>query len=210
MHVPPPHAWPDRDELLAFMADRRVGHLVMHGPDGLDATLLPFLVEPGEDGQTWGRLVGHLARVNPLARAGDEPAEALVIFAGADAYVSPSWYPSKAVDGKVVPTWNYELVHARGTARHIEDPAWLRAHVGALSDHHEAGRPEPWSTDDAPSDFIDKLTRAIVGIEIELTDVVGKRKLSQNRQDADVVEVIAALAASDRPGDRAVAEAMRP
>jgi transcriptional regulator len=208
MHLPAAYAWSERAELLAFMADCRVGHLVLSGPSGLDATLLPLLVQPG-DGDSWGRLVGHLARPNPMARAARKPAEALVIFAGADAYVSPSWYPSKAETGKVVPTWNYELVHARGFLHHIDDPAWLVAHVAALTDRHEAGRAEPWSVEDAPLEYIEKLAKAIVGVEVELTEVVGKRKLSQSRSDEDVAGVSAGLSVSDRPDDLIIAQLMR-
>jgi transcriptional regulator len=144
-----------------------------------------------------------------MARAARKPAEALVIFAGADAYVSPSWYPSKAETGKVVPTWNYELVHARGFLHHIDDPAWLVAHVAALTDRHEAGRAEPWSVEDAPLEYIEKLAKAIVGVEVELTEVVGKRKLSQSRSDEDVAGVSAGLSVSDRPDDLIIAQLMR-
>lgn len=208
MYVPPAHAWTDRDELLAFMAGRGAGHVIAaHGPAGLDATLLPLLVDPGPP-PGWGRLVGHLAKANPMARSLDGAVDVLVIFTGADTYVSPSWYPSKAEDDEVIPTWNYEVVHARGVLRPVDDPAWLREHVGHLVDHHEARSAEPWSVDDAPEGFVASMARGILGFEIELTEVVGKRKLSQNRPPEDVAAVRKALAASDRPEDQAVARAM--
>jgi transcriptional regulator len=143
---------------------------------GMDANHLPMLLQEG-------MLRGHVARANPVWKAGD--GAALAIFLGPHAYVSPSWYPSKAETGKAVPTWNYLTVHARGPIRWIQDAAWLHAHVGALSDAHEAGRAEPWAAADAPAAYIDSLVRAIVGFEIRVEALEGKWKLSQNRSAAD-------------------------
>ena len=126
---------------------------------------------------------GHVARANPVWKAGE--GEALAIFLGPHAYVSPSWYPSKAETGKAVPTWNYITVHAKGRIRWIQDADWLRAHVTALSDAHESPRPEPWKVGDAPESYIDALLRAIVGFELEITQLDGKYKLTQNRDAAD-------------------------
>jgi transcriptional regulator len=152
-------------------------------------------------------LNGHLARGNPH-RALADGGEALVIFQGPSAYVSPSGYPSKAVDGRVVPTWNYEAVHVYGAITWQEDRAWLRANVDALSNLFEAGRPHPWALADAPADFTDKLLRGIVGLEIRIARIEAKRKLSQNRAEADRRGVIAALNASSNPADHAVAALM--
>ena len=132
--------------------------------------------------------------------------EALVIFPGPDAYVSPSWYPAKAEHGRVVPTWNYVAVHVHGTLRFVQDRAFLRRHLEELTARHEAGRERPWAVDDAPAEYVAGLERAIVGVEIAITRVEGKWKMSQNRPAADIDGVVRGLAASPRAGDREVAE----
>jgi len=156
---------------------------------GLEANHLPMLLQDGF-------LRGHVARANPVWKAGD--GEALAIFLGPHAYVSPSWYPSKAETGKAVPTWNYITVHAKGRIRWIQGADWLRAHVTALSDTHESPRPEPWKVGDAPESFIDALLRAIVGFEMEITQLDGKYKLTQNRSEADREAVADAYAREGR------------
>lgn len=173
MYVPD-HFREDRTDVL-HDAVRRIGFSTLVTP-GLQANHLPMLL--GE-----GVLRGHVARANPVWKNGDS--EALAIFLGPHAYVSPSWYPSKAETGKVVPTWNYLTVHARGTVRWIQDAEWLRAHVSALSDAHEASREEPWKVSDAPASYIDAMLRAIVGFELTITGLEGKWKMSQNRDVAD-------------------------
>ena len=147
----------------------------------------------------------HVARANPIWRAA--PCPALLIVSPDDAYVSPGFYPSKAAEPRVVPTWNYELVHIHGTLHARPDPVWLEALVRELTVRNEATMPTPWSVDDAPADFIERMLRAIVGVELEVTHVEAKRKLSQNRNAEDVAGVRAALAGRD---DRsaAVARAM--
>lgn len=164
----------DRPDVL-HDAMRRIGFATLV-TQGLDANHLPMLLEGNV-------LRGHVARANPVWKAGE--GEALAIFLGPHAYVSPSWYPSKAETGKAVPTWNYITVHARGTINWVQDADWLRAHVGALSATHEAGRDQPWSITDAPASYVDGLLRAIVGFELTITKLEGKWKLSQNRDDAD-------------------------
>ena len=149
---------------------------------GLEANHLPMLLQDGPSNNPI-KLCGHVARANPVWKAGE--GEALAIFLGPHAYVSPSWYPSKAETGKAVPTWNYITMHARGRIRWIQDADWLRAHVTALSNAHESPRPEPWKVGDAPESFIDALLRAIVGFELEITQLDGKYKLTQNRDTAD-------------------------
>ncbi|HYN31879.1 MAG TPA: FMN-binding negative transcriptional regulator [Ilumatobacteraceae bacterium] len=197
----------DRDELFDLIERAAFGHLVTIGPSGFDATGLPFMVD--RDAGPSGRLTGHVARANSQWRdiAG---ASALVLFPLTDAYVSPSSYPTKAEHGKVVPTWNYEVVHVHGTVRIHEDPDSLRELVTGLTDQHEAARSveSPWAVADAPGDFIDKQLRAIVGIEVQIESIEGKRKLSQNRSEADRLGAAAALASSPRRRDQAVAEAM--
>ena len=158
-------------------AIRRIGFATLVTP-GLEANHLPMLLS--EDGT---HLRGHVARANPVWKSGDS--EALAIFLGPHAYVTPNWYPSKAETGKAVPTWNYITVHARGNLRWVEDADWLHAHVTALSGTHEATRDEPWKVSDAPAGYIDAMLRGIVGFELSITALEGKYKLSQNRDPAD-------------------------
>ena len=155
-----------------------------------------------------GMLVGHLARGNPQWRDFDESVGALAIFDGPDAYVTPSWYEEKRRTGMVVPTWNYVTVQVRGTLRMRHEPDWLVAHVRRLVDRHEGGRPKPWSIDDAPAGFITTQARAIVGLELDIVALEAKRKLNQNRSEADISGVITGLAV-DTPEEEAVAAEMR-
>jgi transcriptional regulator len=165
------------------------------GSDGPEASFLPLLIS--DDSAT---VTGHLAKGNGQWARADPSVPALVTWVGPDAYVSPSYYPSKQEHGKVVPTWNYIAVQATGALVLHQEHAWKRAHVAALTDAHEAALPSPWSIDDAPSDFVDGLVGAIVGIEVRVTSLVGKWKLSQNRAEPDIAGVIAALEAKG-PGD---------
>jgi transcriptional regulator len=191
----PAHFDEPRAELLHALIDAHpFGLLITSGADGVEANGLPFLLDAGRGPQ--GTLRAHVARANPVWREAAAGAPALVVFQGADAYVSPSWYATKAESGKVVPTWNYAMVQARGALRVIDDAAWLRRLVGDLTERHESRRAEPWQVDDAPADFIDANLRAIVGIEIEIASLVGKWKVSQNRSAADRAGVVAGLRAS--------------
>ena len=201
----PAHFEETRTEVLHAAIDAHpLGTLITQDAAGtLQANPIPFSIEPG--GSTHGTLRGHVARANPVWRETRADLDALVVFQGAQSYVSPGWYPSKAEHGKVVPTWNYVVVQARGRLRAIEDAAWLRAFVGRLTDRFEAVRPAPWQVADAPPDYIDAMLRAIVGIEIEVTALVGKWKVSQNRGAADRAGVAAGL--SGLAGD-AQAQAM--
>lgn len=178
-------------ETLARAIDEIVfGTLLTNGPDGPRASHLPLLLDRHGGGP--GTLCGHLARANPHVQSlADEPA--LVIFQGPAHYVTPSWYASKAQTGKVVPTWNYVVVHARGTVRLRQEPEFLRSVVESLTDRMEASRPEPWGVDDAPAEFTDALLRQIVGVEIPLTSLEGKFKLGQNRPAADRASLAAGL-----------------
>ena len=187
----PDHFREDRPDVL-HDAMRKIGFATLV-TTGLEANHLPMLLQDGV-------LRGHVARANPVWKAGD--GAALAIFLGPHAYVSPSWYPSKAVAGKAVPTWNYITVHARGALRWVQDADWLRAHVTALSDAHEAGRAEPWQVSDAPASYVDSLLRAIVGFELAIETLEGKYKLSQNRDAADRDGVREAFAREGR-GDLA-------
>jgi|SRR5215471_18177532 len=168
-----------------------LGTLVTLTAGGLDANHIPFEVDP--DPRPFGTLRGHVARANPIWREASPGADALVIFQGPDTYISPSWYPTKRETGKVVPTWNYVVVHAHGTPRFIDDRAWLRAFVEKLTDRHEAQRRAPWKVTDAPADYIDKQVGAIIGLEVPVTRLAGKWKLSQNRPAHDRAGVVEGL-----------------
>ena len=182
MYLPPHFEQQDRVALQALMREHPLAALVASGPDGLTADHVPleFDATAGEH----GTLVGHVARANPLWQAAaGKPV--LAIFRGPQAYVSPSWYPSKAGTHKVVPTWNYAVVHAHGVLEAVDNAPWLRELVGRLTDRHEAPRPAPWSVGDAPADYVQTMLRAIVGIRIPIERLVGKWKVSQNRSQAD-------------------------
>lgn len=157
----------------------------------LEANHIPMLIDPAP--APHGTLRGHVARANPLWRERHEGGEALAVFQGPQAYVTPSWYPSKRDTGKVVPTWNYAVVHARGPLVVRDDRAWLRDLVSRLTDLQEAGLPQPWGIADAPADYIERMLEAIVGIEIPVVQLQGKWKVSQNRPEADRSGVIDGL-----------------
>jgi transcriptional regulator len=181
----PSHFVESRPEVLRqFVVDHPLGLLVTLAADGLQANSIPFLLD-AEPADAAGTLRAHVARANPLWRAARTDVESLVVFQGPQAYVSPSMYPTKAATGKVVPTWNYLMVQARGTLRAIDDAAWVRALVTRLTARHEAARPVPWAVSDAPDDYIETMLRAIVGIELTLTSISGKWKVSQNRLAVD-------------------------
>jgi transcriptional regulator len=198
-YVPRFNAMPE-DDVRGFVAAVGTAQLVTVAADGTpDATFLPML---------WrgDRLVGHVARANPHWKAIADGSPGLAVVTGPDAYVSPSFYATKREHGKVVPTWNYSAVHLRGPVRVIQDVDWLRELVGALTEHHEAPRADPWAVDDAPAAYVEKQLRAIVGLELVVESVEAKAKLSQNRSEEDRAGVVAGLAGG--PGE-AVAEAMR-
>lgn len=191
MYVPGSNAMTDGEAIRAFVSEVGVAELVTVGLDGFpEATLLP-IVWNGD------RVIAHFARANPHWRSITAGAPTLLTVRGSHGYISPSWYPSKKEHGRAVPTWNYSAVQIRGTARVFDDEPSLREAVALLTDLHEATQPEPWHVDDAPSDFINGMLRAIVGIEIAALEVVAKAKLSQNRPEADQSGVIAGLRATN-------------
>jgi transcriptional regulator len=203
MYVPPAFREDDRHVLHEVMRGARLCNLVTATADGLMATPLPLFLAEGEGGE--GVLHGHLARANPQWST---PAigDALAIFLGPDAYVTPSWYAAKAEHGKVVPTWNYSAVHAYGTAEFFTDEARLLDVVTRLTQLHEGARTEPWAVSDAPASFIQAQLRGIVGLRLPITKLEGKRKLSQNRSAADRAGVARGLAQSERPVERLVGD----
>lgn len=190
MYVPQAFRRDDPAVLAKFIRDYPFAALVS-GADGVpQVTHLPLLFDVGEQ-----VLRGHLARGNTHWKTISEGQPAVAIFLGPHAYVSPQWYPSKKVDGKTVPTWNYVAVHAHGTLSVVDDPAWLLANVTALTDQQEAPFAEPWKVTDAPEDYLRKMVTAIVGVELKITQLIGKWKLSQNRTDSDRDGARAGLAA---------------
>jgi transcriptional regulator len=192
--------------LHALMREYPLATLVTTGSDGLTADLVPLEYDATHG--THGVLRGHVARANPMwQQANLQPV--LAVFQGPQAYVSPSWYATKAQTHKVVPTWNYCVVQARGTLHAVEDAAWLHAFVSRLTKSHEARQAAPWSVTDAPEDFVQQMLRAIVGFEIPLTQLVGKWKVSQNRGEADRAGVAAALSHDPADGAAAMAAVLR-
>lgn len=206
MYTPSAFRLESLPELHEHILATRLAIVVSHGPQGLEASHIPLLLDPkaGE----FGTLHGHLARANPHWRA-LAAGEVMVIFPGVDAYISPGFYAAKAEHGKVVPTWNYETVHAYGQAEVFTDAQRLLQVVSGLTDRHEARQAQPWSVSDAPTDYIDGMLKAIVGFSIPIARLEGKRKLGQNRSNADLQGVKAGLSASSDPGDQALAGAVK-
>lgn len=204
----PAHFREDRIEVLREHMERYpFATLVTAGASGLVASHIPLVYDP--DPAPWGRLRGHLSRANPQWQDLQPEIEALAIFQGPHRYVSPNWYPSKEETGRVVPTWNYAVVHAYGRIEAYTDEERLRAHVTALTAVHEAGFDTPWKPADAPANFIEGMLRAIVGIELTITRLEGKWKVNQNRTMEDRRAVAEALEARDDPESRAMAELIR-
>jgi transcriptional regulator len=197
----PAHFAESRPQVLRdFIAAQPLGLLVTQNrAGGIDANSVPFFLDAGDEASP-GVLRAHVARANPLWKEARDDVDALVVFQGPQGYVSPAWYPSKAEHGKVVPTWNYVMVQARGRLRAIDDPAWLLQLVTRLTERHETPRSAPWAVSDAPADYVQTMLRAIVGIELELTSLSGKWKVTQNRPAADRAGVVDGL---KRVGDDA-------
>lgn len=184
MYVPTDFAETRKEVLHARIAQYPFGTLVTHGNSGLDANHIPF--ELAADEGMLGVLRAHVARANPVWQDVANGDEVLVVFRAGDAYISPNWYPSKHEHHKQVPTWNYMVVHAHGRITILDDERYVRGLVGRLTREHESSQPTPWKMGDAPQDYIDTLLKAIVGVQIEITRLVGKSKLSQNKQARDI------------------------
>lgn len=200
----PLHFREDRLEVQhALIKAFPLGALVTSGRSGLAANHIPFLV----DGHPapFGTLRAHVARANPVWRETDPDTEALVIFQESERYITPSWYETKRQTGKVVPTWNYAVVHAHGRLRAIEDEAWLRTQIADLTSLQESFRADPWAVTDAPEPFVAGQVKGIVGIEIKIARIEGKWKVSQNRPEADRLGVAEGLRADTHPGSQAMA-----
>ena len=203
MYVPPHFAEPDRDALHDLIERNALGVLITNGRSGLDANHIPFELDRS-NGEN-GALRCHIARNNPVWQDIASGDEVLVVFRAADAYISPNWYPSKAKHHKQVPTWNYIVAHAHGRVAIHDDEAFVRRNVARLTRTHEAGQPVPWKMGDAPKDFIGTMVKAVVGLEIGIDRLVGKAKLSQNKDQDDILNAGEALVAQ---GDGHIGEAM--
>jgi transcriptional regulator len=183
--------------LQALIQAHPLGTWATQGDGELIVNHIPFLLDPfrGE----FGTLMGHVARANDVWRSFSKTVPSVVVFQGAESYITPSWYPSKRAHGKAVPTWNYVVVHAQGLPLVVDDKARLLEHLNQLTDVHEAKQPMPWKMADAPVDYTDRLIEHIVGIEIPIDRLVGKWKVSQNRPKADRLGVVAGLLAKEDP-----------
>jgi transcriptional regulator len=196
MYVPGHFAESDLDAMHHVIRTRPFATWVALVDTTLVVNHIPLLYHEARGAS--GTLVGHVARANPVWHSlGSSPS--VMIFSGAQGYVTPSWYPSKKMTGKAVPTWNYLVVHAHGIAKAIDDREWLRAHVAELTHAHEHQRVSPWQIDDAPAHYIEALLGAIVGIEMPIDKLEGKRKLSQNRAETDLLGIVSGLAAESDP-----------
>jgi transcriptional regulator len=226
MYLPRHFTQTDMAQIAAFVDAAQSASLVTFDGTKPVSTLLPVIwdrpawltAEPGagagsagtdsEDAARYGRLLGHIAIANQQWKTAMPGTQALAIVHGPQAYISPGWYESKARHGRVVPTWNYEAVHLTGTLAFHHDPEWLRAFVTRLTSAHESGREYPWAVTDAPPEYIDGQLRAIVGVELTVTTVEAKQKLSQNRSTLDREGVVAGLRGEPGPGPAAIADHM--
>lgn len=188
------------DVLHGLIDAHPLGALVRNGADGLCADHLPFEIAAPTLDAPFGILRAHVARANPLWRGAGGNDDCMVIFQGPHAYITPAWYAEKQRSGKEVPTFNYAVVHAHGPLRSIDDAPWLMDLLERLTTRHEAGQPMPWTIADAPAEYIEKLLKAIVGIEIPLTRITGKWKLGQNRSTQDQASMAHGLALDNQPG----------
>jgi transcriptional regulator len=207
MYIPNHFQERNVEALYKLIDDFPLATLVINGSDGPDANHIPMFrsgaIEPGET------LFGHVARANPLWKAIGGGSQTLAIFHGPNSYISPSWYETKKEHGKVVPTWNYAVVHVHGTLRAVDDAGWLRTHLEKMTDHNEAAFQQPWKVGDAPEDYVEKMIQAIVGIEIAITKIIGKTKMSQNQPLPNQRSVVVGLDGSERAYSKQVSEAMR-
>ena len=204
MYLPSQFAEPRIEALHRIVRDHSLGMLVRNTGAGMEADHLPFLLDA--DQGTHGVLIAHVARANALWREIEDGAKVLVVFRGVQGYISPNWYPGKHETHRRVPTWNYEVVHAHGTIHVRDDEKFVRAVVARLTRQHEADQPRPWKMGDAPADYLTEQLSHIVGIEIRLTRLDGKRKLNQHHEQRDRDGAIEGLEAR---GNQALAQAMR-
>lgn len=203
MYVPKHHEETDISILHSLVRSHPLATWVTQGDGELLANHIPFLLDPTRG--DLGTLVGHVAKANRVWQSFSTTVNSVLVFQGAETYITPSWYPSKHAHGKAVPTWNYAVVHAHGLPRVIEDRERMLQILNQLTDVHEADQALPWKVSDAPQEFIDQLLQSIVGIEIPIAKLVGKWKVSQNRPEADKLGVVAGLLARNDPQSKEMA-----
>ncbi|MES2739417.1 MAG: FMN-binding negative transcriptional regulator [Pseudomonadota bacterium] len=208
MYNSDPFAETRLEVLHGLIAAHPLGTLVTQGPDGLCADHVPFEIGAPTAAAPFGVLRAHVARANPLWRTQRHSEQSLVVFQGPQAYITPAWYEEKALSGKVVPTYNYAVVHAHGALTVVDDPAWLLALLERLTTRHEAGRPVPWKVGDAPPAHLERLLTAIIGIEMPVNRIEGKWKVSQNRSPTDQATIATGLAADGTQASAAMAAMM--
>jgi transcriptional regulator len=204
MYVSPVFKQEDLPVLHEAIRQSGLATLVTLGADGMEASHVPMLLDP--EPAPFGTLHGHVARSNPQWQRATADGHALAIFLGPDAYISPSWYPTKQETGKVVPTWNYVAIHVYGPVRFFDDPNRLLAHVTRLTERQEARRQAPWAVNDAPEDYIRGQLSRIIGFEIPIARIEGKWKMSQNRPAQDRVGVVEGLVREGGPAEAVVAK----
>ncbi len=207
MHVPKDFAENNRSKQLALIRRASLGALIIHTDEGLIANHIPFVYCEGDSGVEHDSLRAHIPRANPLSAALDSARACLVIFNGPDGYVSPSWYATKPEHGKVVPTWNYAVVHVHGQVCAVDDEEWVADQIERLTAQHEQSRNEPWAVTDAPAAYTRALRKAIVGLEVRIERIEGKVKASQNQPERNQQSVLEAL--SEEQPDTNFSELMR-
>ena len=205
MYTPKHFEETETDRLFELIAAAPLGTLVFSGADGLEANHIPFIHETSVDGP--GVLRAHIPRANSLSESLRKATPCVVIFNGPDGYISPSWYATKQAHGHVVPTWNYSVVHVHGAVVVVDDPDWVLRQINALTDQHEADRPEPWSVSDAPEPFTRGLVSSLVGLEMTVSRIEGKTKASQNQPERNKSSILEAV--SEEQPDTALAGLIR-
>ncbi len=205
MYTPAQFKVEDVGEAHALMRAHPFAILITQGADGVVATHLPTVLKTGDGAGVLGRIECHLARPNQQWKTFTPDAEALLIFQGPEAYIRPGWYPSKAEHGKVVPTWNYAVVHAYGRLEPVHDQAWLLGHVSELTGQQEAPYAEPWAIADAPESYLAVMARGIVGLKLAVTRLEAKMKMSQNREQRDRAGVVQGLSQRGEGADAVTA-----
>ncbi len=203
MYIPKQFEEPRVEMMHSLIRAYPLATLVIHSSNGLSANHIPLHLSGSP--APYGALQGHIARANPMVSEIAGGIETLAIFHGTNSYITPSWYATKKATGKVVPTWNYAVVHAYGVLRMVDNASWMRAQLDALTDHTEASFPEPWAVSDAPADYLERSMAAIVGVEMVITKMLGKWKVSQNQPTQNQVGVISGLKASGFPESEAMA-----
>lgn len=204
MYIPKHFEEPKLEVMYGLISECPLATLVTSTQNGLNANHIPMLLF--EDGSEYGALQCHVARANPIWKEGSDGSEALAIFHGSEAYISPNWYATKSETGKVVPTWDYAVVHAYGTLKVMDDAVWVRSLIERLTTKQESSYETPWKLTDAPEGYIEKLITAVVGIEIKITKLEGKWKVSQNQSLQNKESVISGLKERGKPDDLKMAE----